>query len=307
MQGGWPLCFLLLLLTGCGSLAADKVVENHLNSPMLAEGTEAENPVVPEEEGPTAEKPKSGEENGFEARQGAETDLLTGEAEEDFTGAGEAEEDFTGEDIFDEEVQIVDVNDPIEPFNRAMFWVNDKLYFYLFKPVARGLRVVPEPARQSVSNFFSNIGTPVRFANSLLQLKFADAGSELGRLVINSTLGIGGLFDPAKAWFDLHRKDEDFGQTLGNYGVGNGFYVVWPVFGPSTARDSVGMAADYFLDPLAYVDMKFLERVGLESVDKETNLSLDKDTYEAIKRQALDPYLYLRTSYAQHRKGKVEK
>lgn len=224
-----------------------------------------------------------------------------GEPVEDEFAVG-LEEDFTNGDIV-----APDIYDPIEPFNRGMFWVNDKLYFYLFKPVARGLRVVPEPARQSVSNFFSNVGTPIRFVNSVLQLKFKDAGSELGRLVINSTIGIGGLFDPAKKWFGLRKKDEDFGQTLGNYGVGNGIYIVWPILGPSSARDTVGMAGDFFLDPLFYIQMKPLERVGLRATEKETALSLDKDTYEAIKRQALDPYLYMRTTYAQHREGKIKK
>jgi phospholipid-binding lipoprotein MlaA len=216
--------------------------------------------------------------------------------------AFDLEEDFTDEDIVAPEIY-----DPIEPFNRGMFWVNDKLYFYLFKPVARGYRVVPEPARQSVSNFFSNLGTPVRFVNSLLQFKFEDAGSELGRLVINSTIGIGGLFDPAKKWFGLRKKDEDFGQTLGRYGVGSGFYIVWPVLGPSSARDTVGMAGDFFLDPLYYIQVKPLEKVGLKALDKETNLSLDKDTYEAIKRQSLDPYLFVRNAYAQRRQGKISK
>jgi phospholipid-binding lipoprotein MlaA len=158
-----------------------------------------------------------------------------------------------------------------------------------------------------VSNFFANLGTPVRFVNSVLQLKFKDAGSELGRLVINSTLGIGGLFDPAKNWFDLRKKDEDLGQTLGNYGVGNGIYIVWPILGPSSARDTVGMAGDFFLNPLYYVQIKPLERVGLKAVEEETDLSLDKDTYEGIKRQALDPYLDVRNTYAQHREGKVRK
>jgi phospholipid-binding lipoprotein MlaA len=223
---------------------------------------------------------------------------------EDFTG----DDDFTDdEDFTNGDIETIHINDPIEPFNRGMFWVNDKLYFYLFKPIARGDRVVPEPARESVSNFFSNLGTPVRFANSLLQLKFEDAGTELGRLIINSTLGLAGLFDPAKSWFDLDKKDEDFGQTLGNYGVGSGFYVVWPLLGPSNARDTVGMAGDFFMDPLHYVEMKPLERVGLTAVDKETALSLDKDTYESVKQEALDPYLYVRNAYEQYRDGKINK
>jgi phospholipid-binding lipoprotein MlaA len=222
-------------------------------------------------------------------------------AEDDFFGAGD-DEDFT-----DGDMETFDINDPIEPFNRGMFWVNDKLYFYLFKPIARGYRVVPEPARQSVANFFSNLGTPVRFVNSVLQLKFSDAGTELGRLVVNSTVGIGGLFDPAKKYLGWRKKDEDLGQTFGSYGVGNGFYIVWPLLGPSSARDTVGLVGDYFLDPLHYVDMKTKEWVALKVLDKETTLSLDKDTYEGIKRQALDPYLYIRTTYAQHREGKINK
>jgi phospholipid-binding lipoprotein MlaA len=223
-------------------------------------------------------------------------------------GAITVEDDFTGEDDFTNgDIETLEVFDPIEPFNRGMFWFNDKLYFYLFKPIARGYRVVPEPARESVSNFFSNLGTPVRFANSLLQLKIEDAGTELGRLIINSTLGIGGLFDPAKAWFDLDRKEEDFGQTLGNYGVGSGFYIVWPIFGPSNTRDTVGMVGDFFLDPLHYIEIKPVERVGLTALDKETDLSLDKDTYESIQQEALDPYLFVRNAYEQYRDGKIKK
>lgn len=237
------------------------------------------------------------------------------EGVEDSAGEVEAASDAIGveDDFIDDEdftngdIETLSVYDPIEPFNRGMFWFNDKLYFYLFKPIARGYRVVPEPARESVSNFFSNLGTPVRFANSLLQLKIGDAGSELGRLIINSTLGIGGLFDPAKAWFDLGRKEEDFGQTLGNYGVGSGFYIVWPLLGPSNTRDSVGMVGDFFLDPLHYIDMKPVERVGLTALDKETDLSLDKDTYEGIKQDALDPYLFVRNAYEQYRDGKIKK
>ncbi|MGE4543109.1 MAG: VacJ family lipoprotein [Pedobacter sp.] len=230
------------------------------------------------------------------------------DSEETDPGAITVEDDFTGdEDFSNGDIETLDVFDPIEPFNRGMFWFNDKLYFYLFKPIARGYRVVPEPARESVSNFFSNLGTPVRFANSLLQLKIADAGTELGRLIINSTLGIGGLFDPAKAWFDLDRKEEDFGQTLGNYGVGSGFYIVWPIFGPSNTRDTVGMVGDFFLDPLHYIEIKPVERVGLTALDKETDLSLDKDTYESIQQEALDPYLFVRNAYEQYRDGKIKK
>jgi len=212
------------------------------------------------------------------------------------------DEDF-GEEDFEEEITI---SDPIEPFNRAMFWVNDKLYFYILKPVARVVRVVPEPARESVSNFFTNLATPVRFVNSLLQLKFNDATVEVARFVLNTTVGVGGLFDVARSE-GFPAKNEDFGQTLGFYGLGPGFYIVWPLFGPSTLRDSVGFAADGFLDPAPYVVDDFELYLGIEALDRENELSLDKDTYEGIKKDALDPYLFVRNAYIQNREGKIAK
>lgn len=210
------------------------------------------------------------------------------------------------DDPFAVEGPPVTLADPLEPVNRGFFWVNDKLYSYLFKPVARAFRVVPEPVRTSLGNFFSNLGTPVRFANSLLQLKFADAGSELGRFMINSTLGIGGLFDPAKDWGDLQRKEEDLGQTFGHYGVGQGFYLVLPVLGPTTLRDGVGRVGDTFLEPLPYMIDDTEVLIG-RLVEQENRLSLDKETYEGIKEQELDPYLFIRNAYAQRRAAQVRR
>ncbi len=209
--------------------------------------------------------------------------------------------------LWDDEEELI-IFDPIEPFNRAMFWFNDKLYFYLLKPVARVYRIVPEPARESVSKAFSNLGTPVRFVNATLQLKLKEAGTELGRFVINSTIGILGLFDPARG-MGLKKHEEDFGQTLGHYGAGPGFYLVIPVFGPSNLRDGVGRIADSLVDPITspyYLELKQLEEIGLKTYDQVNDLSIDKDTYEGIKRDALDPYLFVRSAYMQHRAAKVE-
>ena len=150
------------------------------------------------------------------------------------------EEDFDYEDEpFAEE--RVTIADPIEPFNRAMHHFNDKMYFWLLKPVAQGYKaVVPEPARISVKNFFSNLGYPARFLSCLLQADFCGAATETGRFTINTLWGIGGLLDPAAGKeLDLQKQDTDLGQTLGVYGVGHGFYIVWPFFGPSSPRDSV--------------------------------------------------------------------
>ena len=208
----------------------------------------------------------------------------------------------------DEGEQELQVSDPLESFNRGMFWINDKLYFYLFKPIARGYRhVAPEPVRESVGNAFDNIGAPVRFLNCLLQGKVRGAGYELATFMINSTWGLGGLFDLTPE--GAERPDaEDFGQTLGRYGSPPGFYLVLPVFGPSNARDFVGRFADSFAHPVSspeYLIMKPLEVAGLQAYDRINALSLDKDTYETIKKDALDPYLFVRNAYMQRRAAQV--
>ncbi|OHB25009.1 MAG: hypothetical protein A2X84_12695 [Desulfuromonadaceae bacterium GWC2_58_13] len=215
-----------------------------------------------------------------------------------------ADDEFVFEEDPFAEAEPASIADPLEPVNRGFFWFNDKLYVYLLKPVARGLRVIPEPARVSVSNFFSNLGTPVRVANNLFQLKIANTGSELARLLLNSTFGLAGLFDPASSW-GLEKKEEDLGQTFGHYGAGTGFYLVLPVFGPSSLRDGIGRIGDYFIDPLPHA-LKQEELIGLSALDQENALSLDKDTYEGIRKHEIDPYLFVRDAYAQHREAKVK-
>ena len=207
--------------------------------------------------------------------------------------------------LFDDE-EILEVWDPIEPVNRAFFWFNDKLYFYLLKPIARGYRVVPEPWRISIKNFFSNLAAPVRIVNSGLQGKFGDAGTEITRFAVNTTIGIGGFFDTAKDHFDLQMKDEDTGQTFGFYGVGPGPYLVLPILGPSNLRDGTGMLFfDNRMNLLYYITEGWYY-YGLRAFDKVNDLSLDKDTYEGIKRDALDPYLFVRDAFMQYRQNKIE-
>jgi phospholipid-binding lipoprotein MlaA len=199
------------------------------------------------------------------------------------------------------------IADPIEPVNRGLFWVNDKLYVFLFKPVAKGWRAVaPEPARVCVGNFFTNLGAPVRFANDVLQLHPGAASDELARFVFNSTFGIAGLFDIAKSEGGVPPKEEDFGQTLGRYGAGHGFYLMLPVLGPSSLRDGVGRVGDYLLDPLNYLADGNVY-LGGKIAERENFLSLDKDTYEGIKHDSLDPYLTIRNAYVQRRQAQVEK
>jgi len=209
------------------------------------------------------------------------------------------------EPSFGEESPPVAVSDPIEPVNRGIFYVNDKLYRWVLKPVAKGYRyVVPEGARIAVRNFFSNLGTPIRAANTLLQGKIKATGIELARFTINSTIGIAGLFDPAKDW-NLDRKDEDTGQTLGVYGLGHGMYVVLPILGPSSARDAVGFVGDTFLDPLAYISPTEVA-IGANAVRSETNLSFKIEDIDDLTGAAVDPYIAVRDAYIQSREKRVK-
>jgi phospholipid-binding lipoprotein MlaA len=203
--------------------------------------------------------------------------------------------------FLDDEDDVIEVNDPFETFNRGMFWFNDKAYFYVMKPVARGWRwLAPEPLQLGIRNFFSNLRAPIRFVNAALQGKFRDAGNELTRFGVNSTLGIGGLFDTAKGNFGIERKIEDTGQTLAHYGVGPGPYLVLPFLGPSNVRDGVGLLGDFYF---SLVPVLFEHRYYWIAVsgDVINFLAIDKDTYEGIKKDSLDPYLFLRDAYGQYR------
>lgn len=204
-----------------------------------------------------------------------------------------------------EETPAAAIADPLEPVNRAVFTFNDKAYFWVMKPIARGYgAIVPQGARVSVRNFFSNLATPVRFANNLLQGKLKGAGTELVRFVVNSTIGIGGLFDPARTRFDIRKRDEDLGQTLGRYGLGQGLYIVWPILGPSSARDTVGLVGDYFADPLSYIGDPAVE-AGVRAGKTENEISLSIGDYEDLKKSTLDPYVAVRDAYIQNRARKV--
>ncbi len=213
------------------------------------------------------------------------------------------EPDFD-EDPFREKSLSPRLPDPLEPLNRALFVFNDKAYYWVMKPVAQGYAaIVPETARVCVRNFFRNIAMPVRFVNNLLQGKIRNAGVELARFLINTTAGIGGLFDPAKNDFHIEPKQEDLGQTLGVYGFGQGFYLVLPILGPSSLRDTVGLTGDFFLTPLAYVDDKVA--IGATVVYIENEVSLKIGDYEALTRAAVDPYVAVRDAYSQHRVERV--
>jgi phospholipid-binding lipoprotein MlaA len=210
--------------------------------------------------------------------------------------------DYTGE-----EEPAITISDPIEPFNRAMFHFNDKFYFWALKPVSQGYgMIVPEFARISVQNFFYNLRFPMRFASYLLQADLKSSAQELGRFTINTIWGVGGLFDPASdKKLNLPKKDIYLGQTLGAYGIGHGFYIVWPIVGSSSARDSVELVGDYYLYPVSYIQpwTTWLSVRGYEVVNY-TSLSIGD--YESLKGAAIDPYEAARDAYVQYRSKQRE-
>lgn len=242
------------------------------------------------------------------AAQGAPPETPVPEDKAGAEGDSETDEDDFDYDMEDiPAAEQVTIADPWEPFNRAMFTFNDRLYFWVLKPVAEGYSaVVPEPARVSVGNFFSNLRAPIRFVNCVLQANLIGASTELFRFMLNSTIGLAGLFDPAGGEeIGLLRQDEDFGQTLGVYGVGQGFYIVWPFFGPSSPRDTVGMVGDFFSYPISYLD-PWYAWTAVRGYQAINDTSLQIGDYEAIKDAAIDPYVSIRNAYIQYRQKKVE-
>jgi phospholipid-binding lipoprotein MlaA len=191
--------------------------------------------------------------------------------------------------------------DPLEPVNRAVFSFNMTADRYVLRPVAKTyVSVVPSPLRTGVANFFDNLFYPTVIVNDLLQGKFAQASRDTARFVLNSTYGLAGFLDPA-TMVGLQKNDEDLGQTFGRWGVGEGWYIMLPLLGPTTNRDLIGRIGDNWTDPLQYTDdITDAERIslaGLQAIDTRSRL-LD---FDAILEQQFDPYVFLRTAYLERR------
>ena len=198
------------------------------------------------------------------------------------------------------------IKDPLQPMNRAFFHFNDKLYLWIVKPSGKGYsKVVPRPARTCVARLFENVKYPIRFVNNLLQAKFKAAGLETGRFVVNSTVGVGGLFDPAKHW-KIEAHPADFDQTLGFYGLGSGIYFDWPVFGPSAARGTAGLGADGMLSPWTYIGGVGVT-LGVPAYRELNSASLHHGEYDSFKKATLDPYVAMRSAYYESRAEAVQK
>jgi phospholipid-binding lipoprotein MlaA len=201
--------------------------------------------------------------------------------------------------------EVIALNDPVEPLNRSVFEFNRGVDTLILRPVSEAYRqVLPPVGQDMVRNFLNNLKSPVVFANDLLQGEVDRAGETFGRFVFNTTIGVGGLFDIA----GIDHHSEDFGQTLATWGASEGAYLVLPLIGPSPVRDTVGLVADYYLDPVARyfdnVDRGHLSwvRAGVRAVDTR---SRNIETLDDIERSAIDYYATIRSLYRQRRKDEI--
>lgn len=211
-------------------------------------------------------------------------------------------------DPFDAEEESEPVRDPWESFNANVFAFNYKVDRYFFKPASRAYNVVvPTEVQNSLGRAIDQIGFAPRLVNNLLQGKFAEAGIETQRFLINATLGVGGLFDVATHVFEIEAPPtEDTGQTLAVYGVDTGPYLVLPLFPPMTVRDAAGTAGDIFMNPVNYV-MPFLPNLGVNATDRINDRSRSLEEFEEIEESTLDLYGAARSAYFERRAQEIRK
>ncbi len=205
---------------------------------------------------------------------------------------------------------MVEVSDPLERVNRGIFWFNDKAYTVLLRPVSKGYQIIfPKPVRRGIDNAFENVKFPVRFVNSALQGKFKRAGQETGKFLMNTFVGVGGVMNisdkiPALA----HVPNEDTGQTFAVWGMGHGAYLMLPIMGPTSLRDGVGLIGDYALNPINWGifyhgghDWEHDWTSIPPSANTIRSLPAQLETYDAATRDAVDPYISVRSAYIQAR------
>ncbi len=211
-----------------------------------------------------------------------------------------------------DEYRAVLIADPLEPLNRVTFSLNHGLYSYLFRPISTVYKAVfPKVVRTGISNAFDNVKFPVRFVNDALQGNFERAGQETGRFFVNSTIGIGGLGRPADRIPALANVPAaDTGQTFAKWGIGHGAYLVLPVLGPSSLRDTVGLAGDYALNPVSWVTIwygGYAWTLAIPSTNTVRAMPDQLDIYDAATKNTLDRYIAARSSYIQYREEAARK
>jgi len=250
-------------------------------------------------------------EEGVAAPEAAQTEIRSSQAHGAYPDRLPALEADELDDYADAPLQVV--ADPLEGWNRFWFGFNDVFYGYVFRPLYKAYAfVTPQELRTGLKNVLVNALFPVRFVNSLLQGKFFAAGVEFGRFIVNSTVGIGGLINVTKDKKTIVPVDpdgEDFGQTLGVWGMGPGIYLVWPILGPSSVRDTVGRAADWLIDPLLFVPGTTTMNTVSAGIWGGLRFNAADDTlntYDAIKKAAVDPYISMRDMYVKYRQRRIE-
>ena len=200
-----------------------------------------------------------------------------------------------------------EIYDPFEPVNRVIFSFNNTADKIILEPVAKGYKKLPPPIQTGIGNFINNLKMPLVIVNQLLQKQGKNAVESSGRFVVNSTAGLFGLIDVAEK-IGLEQKQEDFGQTLATWGVGDGFYVVLPIFGPSNLRDTAGMLLTYSTDPINYYAVSEGEawvlpvRTATNAIDQRSKII---DEVNALRDNSLDYYTAVKSSYYQNRKAAI--
>jgi phospholipid-binding lipoprotein MlaA len=245
----------------------------------------------------------NGEATLYLAQQTQESTAEASQATQQTESVDENEPEDEYDDEYDDEYADVElIPDPWIKMNTGFYHFNDKMYFWVLKPVARGYGfIIPEELRQSIRNVFYNIRFPVRFINCLLQGKVRKSGAEFGQFFINTTVGFVGLANVAANYPELQPSKEDLGQTFAVWGFDNGAYLTLPFFGPSSLRDGLGRVGDTFLDPLWWVPTELWVTLSIRAGETVNDTSLRIGEYEALKEAAIDPYVMIRNAYVQNR------
>ena len=224
------------------------------------------------------------------------------------TFAGAADEVKTSSEDFDTTTYEDEIYDPLESLNRAVFGFNNVADRIVMEPIAKGYKKLPSPLQSGIGNFFNNIKLPLVALNQLLQGQGKNAAQSTGRFFVNSTIGVFGLVDVADK-IGLEQKEEDFGQTLATWGVGDGFYIVLPLFGPSNIRDTTGMVMTMMTDPVNAYAVSQGEawivptRTAANAVDQRSKII---DEVNALRNNSVDYYAAVRSSYYQNRKAAIQ-
>jgi phospholipid-binding lipoprotein MlaA len=302
-----------LLLTGCGTVSGARLADSaplatgdSVASAFLAE--QGLDPV-PDVAAMATEEAGGGEDSeavSVMSEGPREVSVAPGEAELASSPVMLTQAKSPSKAGAEDEDEELEPYDPFERFNEVMFRFNYNLDRYVLKPVAQAYNVVmPDPWQVMIANGFDNIKVVPRVVNNLLQAKWKGAGREVARFLVNSTAGVGGLFDPARDYWGIDRSREDFGQTLGRWGLKPGPFLILPILPPMTVRDGIGRGVDSLMDPVTWLLPFVWTRFGMTLGEMVNDRSLNLDLYEGFEDVTLDLYSAVRYGYLQRRERQV--